>query len=38
MVEPWFVDGASHNDIEINFRAQYFQKLARFMSMLEKLK
>ena len=36
LYEPWFVDGAGHNDIEINFRNQYFQKLERFLVSLDK--
>jgi fermentation-respiration switch protein FrsA (DUF1100 family) len=34
--EPWFVDGAGHNDVEVNFRNQYFHKIEQFLRFLDR--
>lgn len=36
MVEPWFVDGAGHNDIEVNFRGEYLKQVFNFVKFVEK--
>jgi fermentation-respiration switch protein FrsA (DUF1100 family) len=33
--DPWWVKEAGHNDIEISFRAQYFQHLQKFLKALD---
>merc|ERR1712084_69059 len=33
--EPWWAKEAGHNDIEINYRAVYFEQLARFLRALD---
>lgn len=33
--EPWWVKEAGHNDIEINYRTQYFEQLAKFLKALD---
>lgn len=33
--EPWWVQEAGHNDIEINHRAMYLEQLSRFLKALE---
>jgi len=34
--EPWFVDGAGHNNIEIMHRHEFFERLKAFLSYLDK--
>lgn len=31
----WFVEGAGHNNIEVEYRGQYFDCLSKFLSFLE---
>lgn len=33
--DPWWVKEGGHNDIEISFRAQYFQKIQQFLDYLD---
>lgn len=33
--DPWWVKDAGHNDIEINHRQTYFERLARFLKALD---
>jgi pimeloyl-ACP methyl ester carboxylesterase len=33
---PWFPEGVGHNDIEINLRAEYFEKLNEFITHLDR--
>ena len=35
LFEPWFVDGAGHNDIEVSFRPEYMSRLNRFLKFLQ---
>ena len=34
LFEPWWVEGAGHNDIEISFRDLYMFKLRKFLTFL----
>jgi len=36
--EPWYVDNAGHNNIELHWRQDYFAKLGAFVKSLEKRK
>lgn len=33
--KPWFVQGAGHNNIEVDFRQQYFMRLTTFVRHIE---
>mmetsp|Transcript_3602 Transcript_3602/g.10248 ORF Transcript_3602/g.10248 Transcript_3602/m.10248 type:complete len:352 (+) Transcript_3602:60-1115(+) len=33
--EPWWVQGGGHNDIDVCFRAHYFERLADFLKALD---